>query len=1288
MKNDMPQHAAAGKLTGVGNQVASGAARTTTSLWSPRASGVAKIATLLIVLSALLAAFVLSAAPASAEIAHGYLSQLTGFGEPTAVAFDGAGDVYVVDTAAKTVDRFSSAGVPLAFSASESYVEGSKLKGTPSGVFAEPDGVAVNDENGEVYVADGAAHVVDVFSSTGQYLSQLTGTCENLGETAVEPGACPGSVSKKPIPFEHPQGLAVDQVTHDLYVTGRGEQHTSVADVFSATGTYLSQFGNGVLHFYSESIAVNDLNEDAYVADSGAEGVFVFGSSGSFVPPEWRGASTPQRSLSGANVYVGLDQSNGHVYVAVAPGGSFGIGRVDEFGASASEEYLDQLTGTPTGPGGAPVPFGKNLRTVAVNPVNDDLYVADASGVIDVFSPDLIVPGTTVEAPSSVSSTAAVVGGGVNPAGVQVESCEFEYGTSTGYGLSTSYDQSESCEQTPAEIGKGAAEKPVSANLTSLQPNTTYYYRLNAANANGNANLAGLASGDGTFTTPGPPRIDSVSAEVNPSEKAGQTSATLHATIDPDGRKTTYQFEYGETTSYGKSVPISPAAIGSGEAPVAVPAVVLTGLKIGTTYHYRVLASNEYSATPITGLDQTFTTLGPLLIESEFATEVAATSATLGARINPLGTDTHYYFQYGTEDCATALVDKCQDTPVPPGTDIGSAESGEVASVPIQGLQPSTVYHYRVIATNTLGAVEGERNEKDEEVAHTFTTQGPGGPLMLPDGRAWELVSPAQKLGAQVDMSPRALIQASEGGSAISYPMTAPFVANPAGDVRLTQAISKRGGEGGGTWSTEDIATSYTRPSSIGEEYGEYRLFSADLSYALVEPFGDNPLVPGGEEGSTYVRDDNTGTYTLLTESEEQWYDEMVKRDSGAAKCETSMSPASGGAIVGESNDGCVAYFVSSAVLSAGGSSEAHNLYVAAGNSAGEWTVTFIAILSAGDERDWQPTEAGADLRVGTQTVEVSSDGRYLAFMSDRSLTGYDNRDESSGEPDEEVYRYHYESASAGGGLVCVSCNPSGARPAGWLEPQGTLSDLVEAWQGRWVAATIPGRTEIDSPDAHSTATAALYEPRYMLESGRLLFDSHDALVPQDVNGVGDVYEYESGGMGSCPVASGGCVALLSGGTGPEESAFADASVSGNDVFFVTAEKLVSQDIGNEYDMYDAHTCSAEVPCPSAVAVPPPCTTADSCKPAISSQPGIFGPSGSATFDGPGNPAALTSTTTVTPKKKTAAQIKTEKLTKALKACKKDKAKKKQATCEKRARKKDGAAKKAKKASNDRRAES
>lgn len=228
------------------------------------------------VLCALVCGFALWSAPAGAEVAHKYLSQLTGFGEPTAIAFDAAGDVYVVDQLDGTVDRFNATGAPLSFPAREPYVNGSKLTGDPSGNFSwhgvGEQGVAVNDENGDVYVTNSEAHVVDVFSSSGEYLSQLTGT----------PASAPISG-----PLNNPDDLAFDQATHDLYVT---DPDIGVVDVFSSTGAYVSQFGDGVLQhseFYGMSgVAVNDLTGDAYVADSNypEKGVYVFGSAGNFDP--------------------------------------------------------------------------------------------------------------------------------------------------------------------------------------------------------------------------------------------------------------------------------------------------------------------------------------------------------------------------------------------------------------------------------------------------------------------------------------------------------------------------------------------------------------------------------------------------------------------------------------------------------------------------------------------------------------------------------------------------------------------------------------------------------------------------------------------------------------------------------------------------------------------------------------------------------------------------------------------------------------------------------------------
>jgi hypothetical protein len=222
----------------------------------------------------------------------------------------------------------------------------------------------------------------------------------------------------------------------------------------------------------------------------------------------------------------------------------------------------------------------------------------------------------------------------------------------------------------------------------------------------------------------------------------------------------------------------------------------------------------------------------------------------------------------------------------------------------------------------------------------------------------------------------------------------------------------------------------------------------------------------------------------------------------------------------------------------------------------------------------------------------------------------------------------------------------------------------------------------------------SLYQSRVLSDGGRLFFDSADALVPQDVNGVEDVYEYERVGgtesAGEAPAndscttgsqtynaGSEGCVSLISSGKkGGEASVFVDASSNGDDVFFTTGDRLVPEDQDSSVDMYDAHVCTSEEPCyPEAVSTPPPCTTADSCRVAPVPQPALFGAPASATFSGSGN---VTPTSTpvaaVKQKPKTAAQVRAEKLKQALRVCKQT-AKSKRKGCEAQARKKYGKAK-------------
>jgi len=186
-------------------------------------------------------------------------------------------------------------------------------------------------------------------------------------------------------------------------------------------------------------------------------------------------------------------------------------------------------------------------------------------------------------------------------------------------------------------------------------------------------------------------------------------------------------------------------------------------------------------------------------------------------------------------------------------------------------------------------------------------------------------------------------------------------------------------------------------------------------------------------------------------------------------------------------------------------------------------------------------------------TSRVSPDGLHAAFKSRAALTGYDNTDLATGEADGEVFLYEANANGGGGELLCVSCNPSGARPRGGF-------DQAEATAGQI-----------------SVFETSLYGARVLAEDGsRLYFESYDSLLPRDSNGRKDVYQWEALGTGGCNESSSsyslenrGCIDLISSGLSKLDSEFTDATPSGDDIFFATLSTLLPQDYGL-YDIYDA----------------------------------------------------------------------------------------------------------------------
>jgi hypothetical protein len=286
--------------------------------------------------------------------------------------------------------------------------------------------------------------------------------------------------------------------------------------------------------------------------------------------------------------------------------------------------------------------------------------------------------------------------------------------------------------------------------------------------------------------------------------------------------------------------------------------------------------------------------------------------------------------------------------------------------------------------------------------------------------------------------------------------------------------------------------------------------------------------------------------------------------DAGGHFVATSTPIASNvNGVLGASEDANRVYLVSTQVLSGSQANSSGdkaqpgepNLYLYEKGSG----FTYASALS--DDR------AYAD-EPRVRASRVTADGLHATFATSESLTGYDNADAASGQPNTEVYVFDATARGGDGRISCASCKPSGARPRGRDNSQ----------QGfiRWDAAFLPGwTTSLDSGNPLS-------------ENGnRLFFNSYDALVPRDTNGKVDVYEWEAPGEGSCGEASpafsetnDGCVYLISTGESIEDSEFFDATPSGADVFFATQSNLLPQDRGLT-DVYDARV-GGGFPAPAA----------------------------------------------------------------------------------------------------------
>jgi hypothetical protein len=1224
----------------------------------------------------------------------------------------------------------------------------------PSGIAVNGDTLSLAD--GDVYVQDARNHRVEKFSADGEFLlawgegvangaeeaqtcgpEAATHTCEAAVEPKVEgTGEGPGEFERMA-----PHAIAVDSegtvyVGDDGRVQEFGEQGVFERQVtlaglgfvealaVSEVGDMFVMSGSGVREY--KPCAVSCTGEEALaprdVAAEGEESSIVLGTAGALFV-EFRGrvsefeaagdgqvasfpSAAPQRGLAFGDgigeLYV-LTPGEAQVLAvppkgplvesqeAVAqPAGTASVaasfdpeGQIENAGEESQYhfEYGETLSygeSTRSEPsvggnfegrvvgallGGLKPSTTYHCRLVVTNAAHET-----SDGPDQTFT---TLPALSIESESvaQVSATSARLQAEIDPLGSQTE-YRFEYGRTSAY-----EEGSVPAPATPAG-NAGSALTPVSVGVLveDLTPGVTYHYRVVADNPL--ALPGGVPGRDETFTTQGassaPGLIDGREWEmVSPADKHG---TSLEPSFIEGGL--IQAAANGSALTYFAVAPIDTAPAGS------------------RSFSFSQFVSSR----------------------SEPGVWSTQDITTPGETVTPIRSSTESEYKLFSNDLSAGLVEPEGATPL-------SSRTSERTPYVREG--SSGEYEPLLSASDTPAGAKFGGEQEEEGGAYVngsaFVTASPDLDHVLLSSEA--ILTAGFKAGFKAGQGDQSLYEWSGGapGSGGSLQLVSVLAdGKPTAEEGLRTAVGNA--NDGVRHAISGEGTHVTFEAS-GEDGADHHLYLRDLSLGQTVQLDEvqQGVTRAGDAEPYYMDATANGSRVFFLDGQRltseaspneghtleppDLYMCEVTVVAGKLTCELkdlTVAVNAGekadvqGATLGMDEAGRYVYFVAGGVLTRSQSPQgetaqpgAPNLYVVDSES-GE--VRLVAVLGGEDGPDW---EAGGSQRrddFGEMTSRVSADGRYLEFMSKRSLTGYDNEDVTSGQPgermDEEVYLYHAPGAfSEGpGSLACVSCDPSGARPQGVLDQgysqttRALLVDEQELWVGSWLAGSIPGWPLVDYNEH------ALYEPGELSDSGRLFFDSADALVPGDTNGKEDVYEYEPDGVGSCALGD-GCVGLISSGSSGEESAFLDASgvgpggEEGEDVFFMTAAKLVPGDADRAFDIYDAHECSPGAPCASAaVTLPPACTTTDSCRAASAPQPEVFGAPAGATFSGPGNPPAPT-TSGVKPKARVLTRA--QKLAKALHACRR-KAKGKRAGCERAARKRFASVKKAKRSSNRR----
>ncbi len=406
----------------------------------------------------------------------------------------------------------------------------------------------------------------------------------------------------------------------------------------------------------------------------------------------------------------------------------FQYGLTTSYGSTSSTESIGTVSGNyGIGISGLSAGATYHFRVVAYNSGGTN-YGSDLTFMTSNQPP----PTVTTLAAGSITTNSATLNLSVNPNGAST-TVYFQYGLTTSYG-STTFSLTDITNSQSYGIGTS----------TVLSPNTPYHFRAVAYNSGGTN-----YGGDLTFTTLSPQQPPTVTTGT--ASPVSTTSATLNGTVNPNGNNIGVYFDWGTNTNNYNNITSGYGESGSSSIPIAIP---ISGLSPNTIYYFRIGATIDGGGTYY-GNSVPFTTANvpPPTVTTTDVTGNSGNSATANGTVNPNGSATSCYFNWGTTT-AYGLT-----TPV---VAVGSGTSTLSFSAPLSTLSPDSTYHYQMVAYNSGGTNNGG------DVSFTTVTQS------ATTGTATPVSPTSETLNGTVSPNGWGITANFEWGTTTAYGNTAP----------------------------------------------------------------------------------------------------------------------------------------------------------------------------------------------------------------------------------------------------------------------------------------------------------------------------------------------------------------------------------------------------------------------------------------------------------------------------------------------------------------------------------